>query len=297
MLLKSKSRTAPRSEAASAVARAAEPVRAAGGRRSSAPPSRRSWSLATRPVCSCAGTPWVAERVAEIRVRESSRIGCSVHACYTSCGRPRPSGVSSTAAGASRNHGARSTHRLVVRATCRCPPARHRAGWRGAGSSGRTRAPSTRTCSGRSSPRRLARAARPQLRGGALPPGGRAAHRSRWAGLAPGRGRLRAHADRDAARAGQSVSIARRGSSRSTRPSSTTRRRGRRDTFFEAAQDLAAMDGRGATAAVRRSDACASSGTTTARRRRLRRSRSPTRRAAGRRPGWTPRSWPTAGSP
>ena len=56
-----------------------------------------------------------------------------------------------------------------------------------------------------SSPRRLACAARPQLRGGDLHPRGRAAHRPRRTGLAPRRRRLHADDDRDPPRPEQSV--------------------------------------------------------------------------------------------
>ena len=72
---------------------------------------------------------------------------------------------------------------------------------------------------------------------------------------------------------------------------------GRRDTFFrDGPLDVAALAARGDPPALRRSRRSARSVTTTGHRHRPRRSGSPTRPTVARRPGWTRRSWPTAGS-
>ena len=112
----------------------------------------------------------------------------------------------------------------------------------------------------------------------------------------PPGGRLRAHGGRDLARARERRGPNRSAGSRSTRRSGSIRPGGRRDTFFrDGPLDVARLAAR----AVRPPSAIRRSGrsvTTTARRRRPRRCASPTRPTVARRPGWTWRSLPTAGS-
>ena len=144
--------------------------------------------------------------------------------------------------------------------------------------------------------RRLAGAARPLVRGGALRPRGRAAGRARRSRPPARRRRLRAHPDRDS---GTRSATARPGPARFLSLSSPQRLdpgAPRRDTFFEPAQDLRAMDA-DATRPPFGDPTLRLVGHYEGTRRRSRRSGSRTPPAAARRPAPTPRSSPTAGSP
>ncbi len=170
---------------------------------------------------------------------------------------------------------------------------------RASGSSVRTRAPSTPSSrSARSPPAAGSRRHVHSFEEALYVLAGELPARHRRARPSPPAGRLRAACRSGPGTRSPTPAPSRSAGSRSTRRSGSIRPRGRRDTFFrDGPLDVA---GPGGTRPPGRRSAIPTlrlgRPLRRARRRRPRRSGSATRPAVARRPGWTRRSWPTAGS-